>query len=205
MNSAVRFLWEHTFRDLTIGGLMEDTPLSRPAFYQYFKDLHELMEALLREVAAVMHQTANPWISGEGEPIAALKESLKGVVQTTLEHGPVFRAIAEAAPLDERLEKTWSAFMGRWDELVEARIKAQQKQGLISRSLDAGRVANALNTLDASLLIAEFGRRPQGNPKDVLDTLHHIWVATLYGQYPTKLGCHTEVGSTSTRKTKKVQ
>lgn len=205
MNSAVRFLWEHTFRDLTIGALMEDTPLSRPAFYQYFKDLHDLMEALLREVAAVMHQTANPWISGEGEPIAALKESLKGVVQTTLEHGPVFRAIAEAAPLDERLEKTWSAFMRRWDELVEARIKAQQKQGLISRSLDARRVANALNTLDASLLIVEFGRRPQGNPKDVLDTLHHIWVATLYGQYPTKQGCHTGVGSTSTRKTKKVQ
>ena len=77
MDSAVRFLWEHTFRDLTIGELMGDTTLSRPAFYQYFTDLHELIEALLSEVGTVMHQTANPWISGEGEPIAALRESLR--------------------------------------------------------------------------------------------------------------------------------
>ena len=180
MDSAVRFLWEHNFRDLTIGELMADTPLSRPAFYQYFKDLHELIESLLSEVGAVMHRTAHPWISGEGEPISALWESQQGVVQTCVDHGPIFRAVAEAAPLDERLERTWLAFTGGWDVLVEARIKAQQKEGLISKSLDARRIANALNSLDTALLIAEFGRRPQGNPKAVLETIHHIWVATLY-------------------------
>lgn len=187
LDSAVRFLWDHSFRDLSIGELMSDTPLSRPAFYQYFRDLHELVESLLSEVGAVMHQTANPWINGEGEPIAALRKSLKGVVQTCVDHGPIFRAVSEAAPLDERLEQTWSAFMGRWDDQVEARIKVQQQEGLISTSLNARRIANALNSLDATLLIAQFGHRPQGNPKAVLDTLHHVWVATLYGVPPQKL------------------
>jgi AcrR family transcriptional regulator len=186
MDSAVRFLWEHNFRDLTIGELMAETPLSRPAFYQYFKDLHQLIESLLSEVEAVMHQTANPWINGEGEPIAALLESQKGVVQTCVDHGPIFRAVAEAAPLDERLERTWSVFTGAWDDLVEARIKAQQRDGLISKSLHARRIASALNSLDTALLIAEFGRRPQGDPKAVLETLHHIWVSTLYGGFPQK-------------------
>ncbi len=166
---------------------MSETPLSRPAFYQYFTDMHELVESLLSEVGAVMHQTANPWINGEGEPITALRKSLKGVVQTCVDHGPVFRAVAEAAPLDERLEQAWSAFMGRWDDQVEARIKSQQKDGLISKSLNARRIATALNSLDATLLIAQFGRRPQGNPKTVLDTLHHVWVATLYSQPPREL------------------
>ncbi len=187
MDSAVRFLWEHSFRDLTVGELMADTTLSRPAFYQYFTDMHELVESLLSEVGAVMHQTAHPWINGEGEPIAALLESQKGVVQTCVDHGPIFRAVAEAAPLDERLERTWSAFIGAWDDLVEARIKVQQREGLISKSLHARRIANALNSLDTALLIAEFGRRPQGDPKAVLQTLHHIWVSTLYGQPPGKL------------------
>jgi AcrR family transcriptional regulator len=187
MESAVRFLWEHNFRDLTIGELMADTPLSRPAFYQYFTDMHELVESLLSDVGAVMHQKANPWITGEGEPIAALRESLKGVVQTCVDHGPVFRAVSEAAPLDERLEQTWSAFMGIWDDQVEARIKVQQRDGLISKSLNAKRIAKALNSLDATLLISQFGRRRQGNPRTVLDTLHHIWVATLYSQPPSKL------------------
>ena len=187
MDSAVRFFWEHDFRDLTIGELMGDTTLSRPAFYQYFRDLHELIEALLQEVESVMHQTAHPWISGEGEPIAALRESQKGVVQVCVDHGPIFRVVAEVAPLDERLEQTWSVFLERWDVLVEARIKVQQGQGLIAKSLNPRRIANALNSLDTVLLIAEFGRRPQGDPEAVLDTLHHIWVATLYSQPPREL------------------
>jgi AcrR family transcriptional regulator len=185
--SAVMFLWEHPFRELTVARLMAETELSRPAFYQYFGDLHTLIESLLGEVDAVMHQTANPWISGKGEPISALRVSLRGVVQACVEHGPIIRAVAEAAPLDERVERAWSRFMGRWDKAVKARIEAQQRDGLISRTLDAQRAANALNALDASVLISEFGRRPQGDPDAVLETLHGIWVGALYGRSPKRL------------------
>lgn len=192
--SAVRFLWEHPFRDLTIAELMAGTTLSRPAFYQYYHDLHDLLESLLREVEAVMHQTANPWILGEGEPIAALRTSLAGVVQTCVDHGPIFRAVAEAAPLDARLEAAWSAFMGRWDDAVSTRIAAQQEAGLIRLRLDARRLANALNALDAAVLLAEFGAQPQGDPEAVLDTLHAIWVGALYGCAPTRVELPTVAG-----------
>ena len=185
-DSATRFLWRRPFRDLTVAELMAGTSLSRPAFYQYFSDLHELIESLLRDVEVVMHQTANPWITGEGEPIAALRKSLGGVVQTCVEHGPIIRAVSEAAPLDKRLERAWAAFMGTWDDAVEARIKAQQRDGLIPR-LNARRIAHALNALDAAVLIAEFGRRPQGDPRAVLNTLHRIWIGALYGRPPGKL------------------
>ncbi|MDH4044728.1 MAG: TetR/AcrR family transcriptional regulator [Gemmatimonadota bacterium] len=193
-SSAVRFLWEHPFRDLTISELMAGTTLSRPAFYQYFHDLHELLESLLREVEEIMHQTANPWIAGEGEPIAALRESLAGVVQTCVDHGPIFRAVAEAAPLDARLETAWSAFMGRWDDAVSARIAAQQAAGVV-RAFDARRMANALNALDAAVLLAEFGAQPQGDPEAVLDTLHAIWVGALYGCAPTRVELPTAAGN----------
>ena len=186
MDSAVRLFWKRPFRDLTVAELMAGTSLSRPAFYQYFKHLHELIETLLRDVETVLHQTANPWINGEGEPIAALRISLAGVVQSCVEHGPIIRAVAEAAPLDKRLERVWAAFFRRWDEAVEARIKAQQREGLIPR-LDARRIAHALNALDAAVLIAEFGRRPQGDPRAALNTLHRIWVGTLYTQPPDTL------------------
>ena len=166
---------------------MAGTGLSRPAFYQYFDDLHDLAESLLREIETVMHQTANPWIRGEGEPIAALRVSLRGVVQTSVEHGPVLRAVAEAAPLDERLERAWSTFMMRWDDAVEARIKTQIREGLITKSLDARQTANALNALDATVLISKFGRRPQSDPDTVLETLHNIWVGTLYSRAPKRV------------------
>ncbi len=186
LDSAARFLRERPFRDLTVGQVMAGTTLSRPAFYQYFADVHDLVLSLLAEIEVIMHQTADPWISGEGEPIAALRESIRGVVETCIDHGPIIRAVAEAAPLDERLEQAWSSFMARWDDAVEARIIAQQRNGLIP-PLDARRIANALNALDATLVIAAFGRHPQGDPKEVLETMHRVWSSTLYGSPPHAL------------------
>jgi len=186
LDSATRFLWKRHFRDLTVGELMGGTTLSRAAFYQYFTDLHDLILSLLGEIEAVMHQTASPWISGEGEPIAALRESNRAVVETCAKHGPIIRAIVEAVPLDERLEQAWSLFMGRWDDAVEARIVAQQRDGLIP-PLDARRIANALNSLDVNLVIAAFGRHPQDDPKEVLETMHRVWSSTLYGRPPRAL------------------
>ena len=168
---------------MTVGEVMRRTTLSRPAFYQYFTDLQDLMVSLLGEIEAVMHETASPWIDGEGDPIAALRESNLGVVQTCLKHGHIIRAIVEAAPLDERLEQAWTSFMERWDDAVEARILAQQQEGLIP-PCDARRIANALNLLDVNLVVAAFGRHPQDDPSDVLETMHFVWSSTLYGRPP---------------------
>jgi AcrR family transcriptional regulator len=187
MDSAVRLLWKRPFRDLTVGELMAGTSRSRPAFYQYFEHLHDLMESLLFGFEIAVQRTTNPWISGEGEPIAALRQSLGGLIQVCVEHGPILRAVTQAAPFDQRLERAWTAFHQRQDEVVAARIKAQQREGLIPR-MDALRTAHALNELDAALLSQEFGvARPQGDPRAALDTLHRIWVGTLYGQPPRKL------------------
>ena len=180
LEAATQFLWEHPFRDLTTGALMTRTGLSRPAFYQYYRNVHELIEELLRDIEAHMVQMASPWLAGEGDSLEALRESLAGVVAVCVDHGPVFRAISEAAPLDERLEEAWSSFMNRWDGAVAARIIAEQRRGLIG-PCDAAAIAKALNQLDASVLISEFGRRPQGNPDRVTEVLFHIWTRTLYG------------------------
>lgn len=184
--AAVRFLWDRPFRDLTVGELMAATTLSRPAFYQYFNDLHHLLESLLGEVEAAMRQTANPWLAGEGEPVAALRASLNGVVRTTMENGPVLRAVSEAAPLDPRLERAWSAFMRVWDDATTARIEAQQAAGLVA-PFDARAVARALVAMNEKVVITLFGRQPQGDPEVALDTLHHIWVHALYGRAPKRV------------------
>lgn len=185
--SAVCFLSANAFRDLTVGELMGGTTLSRPAFYQYFRDLHDLLITLLEDVEAAMRAVANPWIAGEGDPIAAVRSSLGGVVAVAAERGPILRAVSEAAPLDARLETAWHAFTDRWDDAVTARIEAQQHAGLVRSGLDARRTAHALNAMDAAVLVSEFGRYPQGDPDAVLEALNGIWVGTLYGCPPASL------------------
>jgi AcrR family transcriptional regulator len=180
LDGALEFLWTHPFRDLTVAELMSLTGASRPAFYQYFTDLHDLMETLLNGMRDDILGIAKPWFAGEGNPVPLLQESLSGLVRVCYKRGPILRAVADAAASDERLEQAWTTFLKDFDDVVAERIEQQQAAGLIV-PFPARPVAVALNRLDASMLIEQFGRRPRGNPEVVREALTRIWLSTLYG------------------------
>ncbi len=180
LDGALEFLWSRPFREMTVAELMSIVGASRPAFYQYFEDLHDLMETLLRGIEEDIFETTDPWFSGEGDPFVMLRESQAGLVRVVYDRGPILRAIADASPSDERLERAWAKFLAAFDDAVAARIEQHQEEGLIP-AFDARPVAIALNRLDASLLIHAFGRRPRGDPEPVREALTRIWTSTLYG------------------------
>ena len=180
LNAALDFLWTHPFRDMTVSSVTDPAGVSRSAFYQYFKDLHELMETLLDMLQDEILGITGPWFTGVGDPIVLLGESLDGLVDVCYHRGPILRAIDDAAATDKRLEKVWAQFLDKFDDAVSTRIEADQDQGLIS-DFDARPVAIALNRLDAYALIDAFGQRPRKNPKPVHEALSRIWISTLYG------------------------
>ena len=162
---------------------MNETGLSRTAFYFYFTDIHELLLVIREDVRARIASLANPWLAGEGEPRRALRESLRGVVLAGREAGPFLRAISESVGHNDELERAWAAFMGSWDALVQHRIEQQQAQGLVP-ALCAAELARALNLLNASMVIATYGRPSEVEPESVVDTLYRIWSGALYGSEP---------------------
>lgn len=180
LDSALEFLWTQPFRDLTVANLMSAADASRPTFYQYFTDLHDLMGVLLDEVQHDILDAARPWFEGPGDPRTLLDESLSGLVGICYKRGPILRAVSDAAVADELLEKAWAGFMKGFDETVAAQIERQQAAGLVAQ-FPAHPVAVALNRLDTALLIDQFGRRPRGDRKAVLESLTRIWISTLYG------------------------
>ena len=159
---------------------MSGSGTSRSAFYRYFEDLHDLMEALLRAIEEDIFDIAAPWLEGEGDPIPLLEETMDGLVRVCYQQGPILRAVSDAAPMDERLESAWSGFLKDFDDAVTHRIEQHQKAGLI-KPFDARPVAIALNRMDAYLLIHHFGRRPRGNRESVQDAILRVWTSTLYG------------------------
>lgn len=180
LDGAVEFLWSHPFRDLTVAELMSLAGASRPAFYQYFTDLHDLMETLLNGIRDDILDVARPWFEGEGDPIPLLQESLSGLVKVCYQRGPILRAIDDATAADERLERVWANFLKGFDDAVTERIEQHQAAGLVAQ-FPARPVAIALNRLDASMMIDQFGRKPRGNPEAVREALTRIWISTLYG------------------------
>jgi len=181
LDAALDFLWTRPFRDLTVGELMAMANASRPAFYQYFSDLHNLMEALLDDLRDEIMIVAQPWFEGEGDPVPLLQETMSGLVRVCYRRGPILRAVADAATADARLEKDWRDFLNTFDDAVAARIEQDQAAGLVP-PLAARPLAVALNRMDAALLIDQFGQRPRGNPDAVRESLTRIWISTLYGE-----------------------
>jgi len=180
LNAALDFVWSRPFRDMTVSSLMASTEVSRSAFYQYFNDLHEVMEALLEMLQVEIFEVAQPWMTAAGDPVALLRQTMDGLVRVCHKRGPFVRAVSDAATSDKRLEGAWWKFLGRFDDAASGRITADQKQGLIS-DFDPRPVAFALNRLDAYTIIEAFGQRPRRRPEPVREALERIWISTLYG------------------------
>jgi len=180
LNAALDFVWSHPFRDMTVTSLMTSTGVSRSAFYQYFGDLHEVMETLLAMLQEEIFTAVEPWLAGAGDPVALIRETLAGLVDICYQRGPFLRAITDAASTDPRLEKAWLQFLAGFDDAATARIEADQKQGLIP-AFEVRPVASALNRLNTYTLLQAFGQRPRQQPDPVRVALTRIWISTLYG------------------------
>jgi len=180
LNAALEFIWVHPFRDLTVNKLMTSTGLSRSAFYQYFQDLHNLMESLLDLLKVEVYVVTDPWFEGIGDPVARLNESLVGLVDVCFRLGPILRAASDASTTDATFERTWIQFIEQFDDAITARLEADQAQGLIPE-LDARFMAITLNRLDVYTLLRAFGQAPKSKPETVHETLARVWISTLYG------------------------
>ncbi|MEQ9692560.1 TetR/AcrR family transcriptional regulator [Shimia sp. SDUM112013] len=179
LRAAGEFFEENPFRDLTVGGLMRQTGLSRATFYLYFNDLHGLLETLLEGVKGGIVEGAHKWLSNEGESIATLQDSLRALVDVGHTHGAILRAVSDGAPTDARLENVWQSFLASFDEVVSARIAQDQAKGL-TPEFDPLPVARTLNRMDAAILIHAFGSPQKKEKEEVLTALLRIWLSTLY-------------------------
>lgn len=181
--AAESFLWERPVRDLTVAELMERTTIGRSAFYAYFSDRYQVVGALLERLEAELLKAAQPWLRGPGDsdPLADVRLAVEATVGVWVEHGPVLRAIAEAASQDPKVEAAY-----RWGLLervivaVAKRIRVGQSRGRI-RPVDPRETAAALILMNERYLADRMGTPPQAPAKQVVETVYGIWSHVLYG------------------------
>ena len=180
LEAALEFLGSRPFRNLTVAELMSLARSSRPVFYQYFADLHDLMEDLLSDLQQEILAVAQPWLTAGDDPVLQLAKALSGLVKVCYRRGPIVRAVVDAAPMDERLERAWNDFMEVFDDAVAERIEHDQAEGLVP-NFSARPVAIALNRMDVGTVIHHFGSRPRTKPDRVYQSIARIWISAIYG------------------------
>jgi AcrR family transcriptional regulator len=176
LDAADQLLRERPYRELTVDAVMARTGLTRTAFYRHFDDVTDLVLRLFADVGQELHAVAGRWAATAGVNYPAPgREGLAGVVDFYVRHGPLMRAIAEAAAADEEIER---AYRGSTDALIELTGEAMERmvrQGLLHVP-DARALARAMTLMNEAYLLAEFGREPQRDRDIALATLESVWL-----------------------------
>jgi TetR/AcrR family transcriptional regulator, ethionamide resistance regulator len=179
--AAEEILRELPLREVTVEAIMRRTGLQRPAFYTHFRDLGALVLRIVQDIGGELFAGSDPWLSGSGEPRAALCEALAASSAVYARHGPLMRALADAAPGDETVEQAYRGLVEQLATAVAERIEAGQRTGTIEQGLDARETARALVWMNERYLYDMVGVRGE-QPAAVARTLAQVWLATLYGR-----------------------
>jgi hypothetical protein len=119
------------------------------------------------------------WFLSGSDPIADLHTGYERIGKFWTTHGPVLRAIADAATHDRDVEKAHRVLLKRFISGSADRIRLDIERGLIA-PLDADATAEALIMMSEQVLNEKLGRG-SGDWRPVVDTLATIWQRALYG------------------------
>ena len=178
--AAEALLRERPFRELTVDEVMRRTDLSRPSFYVYFRDRHHLVLRVVEHLGAELFAMSDRWLRGGGDGPERARAALDGIVEVYAEHGPVMRALADAAADDPGVEEAYNDIVQGFVDATARHIDEEIAAGRIL-PLDAGETAKALVWMMERYLNLSFGRRPRTSRDAVADALTTIWTRVLYG------------------------
>jgi AcrR family transcriptional regulator len=178
--AAEQLLRERPFRELTVDEVMRRTGLSRPSFYVYFKDRHELVLRLVQHLSAEMLVVANRWYEAKEPSPSMLREALEGAVAVYGEHSAVLRALADAAVDDPDVEEAYGDLVQGFVEVTARHIATEIAAGRML-SVNPQETAKALIWMIERYIYHAFGPTNPVPPNRVIETVHTIMVRTLYG------------------------
>jgi AcrR family transcriptional regulator len=181
IEAAESFLRERPFRELTVDEVMKRTDLSRPSFYVYFRDRHELVLRVVEHLGGELFTMSDRWFSGGGDGAALAREAVEGIVAVYAEHGPVLRALADAAVHDPGIEQAYGALVQGFIDATARHIDEEIAAGSLLPVVDSTETARALVWMMERYLGLSLGREPMTPPPVVAETLGTILGRVLYG------------------------
>jgi AcrR family transcriptional regulator len=182
VDAANALLSERPFRDMTVDEVMRRTELSRPSFYVYFRDRHHLVLRVVEGISEEMFVLADRWLKGGPDGRSEIRYALEGVVAAFHAHGPVLRALRDAAADDPGVEAVWDNLNESFAVAIAEHIENEQAAGKVGAG-DAQELGKVLVGMCERYLLENFGQgEPQIAREKIVDTLSTVWIGALYGR-----------------------
>jgi AcrR family transcriptional regulator len=179
VSAATDLIRERGFAQLNVGEVMERAGIGRTLFYRHFDDLGDLLIKSSREAMEALYANELEIGAAAARPAPELVTSaIAPAVAVYHRHGPLLRALAEAAPGDERIASAQEQVRGRFDALV-AGVLGGLPQFAGRDSAELAELARALNLLNTAYLQDAFGRDARVSEEEAVGTLSGIWMAVI--------------------------
>jgi AcrR family transcriptional regulator len=169
--AAERLLADHPYRDLSVDAVMEEAGLSRTVFYRHFDGLPELVLSLFEGLAAGL---AAELETGE------VREILEAAARAFSAHGPLLRAIDQAASHDAVIERAYREISDGFTARMGEQLQEGMDEGRV-RPGDAHELARALNLMNQRYLLETVARDPRFEPERAVRALLDVWEPVLGG------------------------
>jgi TetR/AcrR family transcriptional regulator, ethionamide resistance regulator len=188
--AATGLVRERAYSDLSVGEVMERAGFERTIFYRHFDDLGDLLIRAGQESIEGLFDAQvdlGATRDGSGTRPGAIRDAIWPVVNFYELHGPLLRALDEAAASEEAIAAAQEALRERFDTLVAESLSELPQFSSVPPA-EVREIAHALNLLNVSFLLEAFGREPRVSAEEAVDTLTTIWTAVIFGPRPSEIG-----------------
>jgi TetR/AcrR family transcriptional regulator, ethionamide resistance regulator len=177
--AATELVRGHSYAELNVEVVMREAGLGRTIFYRHFDDLGDLLLRVAQGVIGDLFE-AQPVLEdiGPGDEAAAVRQGLEPAVEVYRRHGPILRAIAEAAASDPSLAAARDAMRAQFAQRAVGYLREAQARGAFALD-DVEETAFALTVMTNAYLLEAFGREPRVSVEVAAQTVSEIWIAMV--------------------------
>lgn len=179
-----RLLEHRPLAQISVDDLAKGAGISRPTFYFYFSSKDAVLLALVEQVINEADTNADAAMGGMDAAVepAAVWKAINALFSTFGSHRAVTLAGADARPTNTDVRVLWSRFMQKWIDHTTASIETERARGAAPETIAAKDLATSLNLMNERTMLAAFAtEQPAVSPEQLVDTLAHIWVTSIYG------------------------
>ncbi len=177
--AASELVRRRSYDELNVDEVMREAGLGRTIFYRHFDDLGDLLLRVAQGVIGELYE-AQPVLEDidPGGEAAAVREGLEPAVEVYRRHGPILRAIAEAAASDPNVAGARDAMRMQFADRAAGYLREAQARGALPLA-DIEETAYALTVMSNAYLLEAFGREPRVSVDVAAQTLSEVWIAVV--------------------------
>ena len=137
---------------------------------------------MVEHLGAELRTMSQRWYTGAGDGPAQAREAMEGIVEVYSQHGPVLRALADAAADDPEVERVYGGLVQSFVDVTRTPHRGRDRS---RPGAAAGRPGDRAGAgVDDGALPEPLARPAPGQttPREtVVETLTTIWTRVLYG------------------------